>query len=180
MLGVWESMIENERDIREQTAHEAAHQMMVAARTAPKAKGIDAIEIACVSGDDLERIAARMCELAAQPKRTMMERDAGCLRRSQCVVLIGTRDAPMGLDCDHCGFDHCAERTAGVPCAINCVDVGIALGSACAKAAELHVDTRVLFSAGLAAEELGVLEGCGQVYAIAVSISSKSPFFDRK
>ena len=38
----------------------------------------------------------------------------------------------------------------------------------------------IMFSAGLAAQQLGLLgEGVGQVYAIPVSISSKSPFFDR-
>jgi uncharacterized ferredoxin-like protein len=59
------------------------------------------------------------------------------------------------------------------------VDVGIALGSACATAADLRVDTRVLFSGGLVAEKLGWLEHCTQVYAIPVSASSKNPFFDR-
>lgn len=67
-----------------------------------------------------------------------------------------------------------------MPCAINSVDVGIALGSACSKAADYRVDTRILFSAGLAAQRLEVLKGCRQVYAIPVSIGSKSPFFDRK
>lgn len=44
----------------------------------------------------------------------------------------------------------------------------------------MRVDSRVLFSAGLAAERLGLLgEGVGQVYAIPISIGSKSPFFDR-
>ena len=55
------------------------------------------------------------------------------------------------------------------------------MGSACSKAMDYRVDTRVMFSAGLAAQRLGVLgEDVRQVYAIPVSISSKSPFFDRK
>ena len=74
----------------------------------------------------------------------------------------------------------CAGRLEGVPCAINSVDVGIAIGSACAVAADLRVDTRVMFSAGLAAQQLGWLPGCKSVYAIPVSASSKNPFFDRK
>ena len=43
-----------------------------------------------------------------------------------------------------------------------------------------ELDTRVMFSAGLAAQRLNWLEGCTQVYAIPVSASSKNPFFDRK
>ncbi len=78
-------------------------------------------------------------------------------------------------------FATCASRTEGVPCAVNSVDVGIAVGSACSKASDYRVDTRVLFSGGLAAQRLELLgEGVRQVYAIPVSISSKSPFFDRK
>ena len=47
-------------------------------------------------------------------------------------------------------------------------------------AADMRVDTRVMFSAGLAAQRLNYLEGCKSVYAIPVSASSKNPFFDRK
>ena len=38
----------------------------------------------------------------------------------------------------------------------------------------------LMFSAGLAAQRLNLLEGCKQVFAIPVSASSKNPFFDRK
>lgn len=86
----------------------------------------------------------------------------------------------QGLNCGHCGFATCGERPDGVPCAINSVDVGIALGAACSKACDYRVDTRVMFSAGLAAQRLDLLPGCKQVYGIPVSIASKSPFFDRK
>ena len=60
------------------------------------------------------------------------------------------------------------------------VDLGIAIGSACAMAADMRVDTRVMFSAGLAAQRLGLLGDCKCVMAIPVSCSSKNPFFDRK
>ena len=56
---------------------------------------------------------------------------------------------------------------------------GIALGAACSKASDYRVDTRVMFSAGLAAQRLGMLGDCRQVYGVPVSVSSKSPFFDR-
>ena len=96
------------------------------------------------------------------------------------MALVGTREKAQGLNCGHCGFATCGERTPGVPCEVNSVDVGIALGAAVSRAQAFGVDTRIMFSAGLAAQQLSLLgEGVGQVYAIPVSISSKSPFFDR-
>ena len=107
-------------------------------------------------------------------------RDAGCVRKSQCVALVGTRTKMQGLNCGYCGFPTCGAKPAEAPCEINAVDVGIALGAAVSRAQAYGVDTRVMFSAGQAAWKLGLLgEGIGQVYAIPVSISSKSPFFDR-
>lgn len=54
-------MIINERDLRHQSVVEAAHRMMTAARTAPKAKGVDIIEIALVEErEDLEKLAEAM------------------------------------------------------------------------------------------------------------------------
>ena len=106
--------------------------------------------------------------------------DANCVRQSLCVALVGTRTKPQGLNCGYCGFPTCAEKPQEAPCEINAVDVGIALGAAVSRAQAFGVDTRIMFSAGQAAWKLGLLgEGVGQVYAIPVSISSKSPFFDR-
>ena len=104
----------------------------------------------------------------------------GNVLQAECVVIIGTREQAQGLNCGHCGFPTCAGRTEGVPCALNTVDVGIAVGSACATAADMRVDTRVMFSAGLAAQRMNWLKDCKTVFAIPVSASSKNPFFDRK
>ena len=38
-------MVQSERDLRQELVLEAARRMMVAARTAPKGKGIDVIEL---------------------------------------------------------------------------------------------------------------------------------------
>ena len=142
-------MIINERDLRHQSVVEAAHRMMTAARTAPKAKGVDIIEIALVE-----------------------EREA--------VILIGTRRHTQGLNCGYCGYSACEQNPAQNPCALNSIDVGIAIGSACSVAADLRIDTRVLFSAGWASETLPWLPGCSQTIAVAISASSKRPYFDRK
>lgn len=173
-------MIHNERDIRAAQALDIAQKMLVAARTAPKAKGVDIVECAVLNGDDLERLACAMEAIGEERGHKFFLRDAGCVRRSLAVVLVGTREKAQNLNCGRCGFAVCAERPGGVPCEVNAVDVGIALGAACAKAADYRVDTRVMFSAGVAAESLHLLgEDAHHVYAIPLSISSKSPFFDR-
>lgn len=156
-----------------------ARQLMTAARTAPKAKGVDLIETILVSDEHLDVLARCMEEMAATRNLPFFLRDASNIRMAECVVLVGTRTGAQGLNCGHCGYDTCGARPKGVPCVLNSVDVGIALGSACSMAADLRVDTRVMFSAGLAAQCLGWLPDCYTVFALPVSASSKNPFFDR-
>ncbi len=173
-------MIQNERAIRHEMAMQAAVRMMTAARTAPKGKGIDIIEVAVVTGGDITRLSEEMIRMHVDTGMMFLLRDSENLQLAEAVVIIGTASQVQGLNCAHCGFATCAEKPAAVPCAINTVDVGIAIGSACATAADLRVDTRVMFSAGMAAQRLGMLGDCRCVMAIPLSISSKNPFFDRK
>lgn len=173
-------MIINQRDDRHAQVVEVARSMMTAIRTAPKAKGLDLLETVMVEGDDLKRLSDAMLELYAETQRPVYQRDAANILQGDAVVIIGTRQQPMGLNCGHCGFAGCAEKPENVTCAFNSIDVGIAVGSACALAADRRVDTRTLFSAGMGAMRMGLLPGCGQVLAIAVSATSKNPFFDRK
>lgn len=173
-------MIQNEREIRQEQVLQAARRMMTAARTAPKGKGIDILEMAVVTEEDICRLSDELFQLAAETGLKFMLRDAENLLSADAVLIIGTMQQVQGLNCAHCGFDTCMEKPEAVPCAINSVDLGIAIGSACATAADLRVDTRVMFSAGLAAQRLGLLGECKCVMAIPVSASSKNPFFDRK
>ena len=173
-------MIQNERDIRHEHILNVARQMMTAARTAPKGKGIDIIEVALVTGEDIKILSYKMIAMVEEHGMKFFLRDADNILSAECIVLIGTREQAQGLNCGHCGYATCAARAEGVPCALNSIDVGIAIGSACATAADMRVDTRVMFSAGLAAQQLNWLKDCKMVMAIPVSASSKNPFFDRK
>lgn len=173
-------MIQNERDCRHEHVLDVARQMLTAARTAPKGKGIDVIEAALVTGEDIKKLSEKMVAMVEEHGMKFFLRDADNILQAECVIIIGTREQTQGLNCGHCGFPTCAGRPEGVPCALNTVDVGIAVGSACAMAADLRVDTRVMFSAGLAAQRLDWLKGCKTVFAIPVSASSKNPLFDRK
>ncbi len=173
-------MILNERDERHEHILNVVREMMTAARTAPKGKGIDAIEIIAITGDDIVALSEEMKNVFNENGFKFFLRDADNILSAEAVILIGTKEHPQGLNCGYCGYSCCLDRKEGVPCAINSIDVGIAIGSACAMAADLRVDTRVMFSAGLAAQRLGLLVDCHQVIAIPVSASSKNPFFDRK
>ena len=141
-------MIYNERTQRHEQVVASARQMLTAARTAPKARGVDIIEAILVEGDDLKLLAERMVEIGNNRNRPSFIRDAGNVLQAECIVAIGTRYQSLGLNCGHCGFATCAEREqkAEVPCSLNSIDVGIAVGSACATAADLRLDTRVMYS----------------------------------
>lgn len=173
-------MILNERDVRHEHVLNIAKQMMTAIRTAPKGKGIDIIETVAVTGEDIKILSDKVRALYEENGMKFFLRDADNILWADVIILVGTHQKVQGLNCAHCGFDLCTDKPLEVPCAINSVDLGIAIGSACATAADLRVDTRVMFSAGLAAQELNWLDGCKCVMAIPVSISSKNPFFDRK
>lgn len=173
-------MIHNERATRHEHVLDVVKQMMTAARTAPKGKGYDIIEIAMITDDDINKTSAEMLKLSEETGLKFMLRDAENILHSEAVLILGTKQKVHGLNCGHCGFATCISKPNAVPCAINTIDVGIAIGSACATAADNRVDTRVMFSAGLAAQRLGFLGDCTCVMAIPVSASSKNPFFDRK
>ena len=173
-------MVIGDRGIRKELAIDAAKKMLIAARTAPKGKGIDIIECAYVTDEDIEAVALELEAYNAETGYGFLLRDASNIRQADALVLIGTRPKVQGLNCGHCGFATCAEKPLPVPCELNSVDVGIAIGSACAAATDMRVDTRVMFSAGMAAQRLKMLgDEVEQVYAIPLSISSKNPFFDR-
>lgn len=154
--------------------------MMTAARTAPKGKGIDIIEVAMVTDEDVKRLSEELVILSGEIGLKFFLRDADNILQAEAVMIAGTRQQVQGLNCAHCGFPTCMEKPEAVPCAINSVNLGIAIGSACATASDWRLDTRVMFSAGLAAQRLGMLGDCKCVMAIPVSASSKNPFFDRK
>lgn len=173
-------MIINERETRKEYMLEAAKQIMLAARTAPKGKGVDIIEIITLSDEDIDAVLEELLRLAEKTGMKFLIRDSENIQSADAMIVIGTHQAPQGLNCAYCGYATCAEKPQDTPCAINSIDVGIAIGSACAKAADLRVDSRVMFSAGWAVERLGLLKNCRQCIAIPISASSKNPFFDRK
>jgi uncharacterized ferredoxin-like protein len=171
-----------------------ARTMAVAARTAPKARGVDAIETLIVYDEDLDVLAGAMEEHGA--KTTMgeiFERDANSVRKSQAVLLVGIRDlgpkkVENPLDCGACGHGNCAEFLKvkrregkdfpGPVCLFQAMDLGISLSSACSVAGRFHVDNRMMYTIGGPAHKLGWMES-QVIIGIPLSSSGKNIYFDR-
>lgn len=172
-------MIYNEQEEREAVVLDVAKKMMVAARTAPKTRGVDQLTVKVITREDVLHLADKMEELAPVLEKQFFVRDADNLRKTQAVLLLGAKKAKMGLDCAYCGFATCGEKPIEVPCVFPMHDLGIAVGSAVSVAANHRVDNRVMFSAGVAAMKLGLMDDCHMVIAVPLSVSAKSPYFDR-
>ena len=174
-----------EADVRNSVLRRVAEKMMTAARTPPKAKGIDNLVISIAEGETIRLIADKLKELTKEGKGPeYFVRDADNILQTDIVVLLGTKISPLGIKlCGYCGFENCAEKSKypNHPCALNTDDLGIAMGSAVSVAMDERVDNRIMHSVGVAVRELGLLgEEVKIIYGIPLSISSKSPFFDRK
>ena len=173
-----------EKEALEQMAKE----ILAAARTAPKAKGFDNIITALLENDEKDILSDEMEKLAGTLGAFFI-RDAENIRNSDAVVLIGLKETlPIGLNCGTCGFETCAafksaEKTEKTPfvgpiCAIKSIDLGIALGSAAAKAKDMCLDNRIMYSAGATACKIKMFDAeCA--YAIPLSLTGKSIYFDR-
>ncbi len=162
---------------------QAAQAMCVAARTAPKAKGADFLSTAILTGKEKEALACEMERVGRELSYGFFLRDAANVRQSGAVVLIGTHYGSRGLGsgCARCGFDGCADcEKAGGTCVFAPLDLGIAVGAAVSVAADARIDNRIMYSIGRAANALGLLDGAPLVMGIPLSVSGKSPFFDRK
>ena len=172
----------NIKEIAEEQVISLAKNISLAAITAPKARGVDNLEIRIAYGKELEQLSEKLKELHNKAWQEFLLRDSNNVLQSQAVILVGSKVKILGLDCGYCGFASCKEKEDNAPlapCFFNSNDLGIAIGSMCSKIADHRIDSRVMFSVGLAAKELSMLEECPTVLAIVLSVSSKSVFFDR-
>ncbi len=167
--------------------------MVLSARTAPKARGVDEIKTKIISGAELSQLGKEMIAFGDRNNISFFIRDGRCVTMSDACVLIGIRgEVPVGVNCQGCGFPTCQDLQvafssrnctgtpfAGPNCIIRIADLGIALGSA-VKTAQVHnVDNRIMYSAGVAARSLGWLSDCTSLYGVPLKGSGKNIFFDR-
>ena len=178
-------MFYEERQMEEKALMETAAKMCAAARTAPKTKGVDDIITLVLTGSEKVKLADKMDEVYLREfgeTEGHYVRDAKNLRASGAVVLIGVKKSYNGLPhCSFCGFKNCGEnKKNGGRCAFNTIDLGIAIGSAVSVAADNRVDSRVMFSIGKVFEEMDFIKEKDILWqGIPISISGKSPYFDR-
>ena len=173
----------NSQKAEEQAVLNLACAICAAARTAPKACGIDHMDTAVLTGEDKGKVADEMRRLGEALSAPFFARDADNVDASAAVVLIGMKYETRGLNqiCGICGFSDCAAcAAAGAACVFTGVDLGIAVGSAVAMAADARVDNRVMFTIGKAAASMGLMGDYKMIMGIPLSASGKSPFFDRK
>lgn len=170
------------KDAELEGIEQAARQMCIAARTAPKGKGKDMLVTAIVSGEEKDAISARMRSIGESKDVPIFLRDAANVDAAEVMVLLGSRKEPLGVpSCGFCGFPDCGALLAsGGFCSFNVGDLGVALGSAVSRAADLRLDNRIMYTVGKAVLELGLLgDDVRLAYGIPLSATSKSPFFDR-
>lgn len=173
-----------EEDTRVQALQEVARKMLIAARTAPKGRGIDTLTLGMVGHSNIEKVANKMRAIGNACGMNAFLRDADNLEQVEVMVILGSKIQTLGLKkCGMCGFANCDEKTKhpNVPCVFNSGDLGIAVGSAAAVAMDARVDNRIMYTAGQAVMELGLLGDEVRIcYCIPLSSTGKNIFFDRK
>lgn len=165
-----------------------AGMMAIAARTAPKAKGEDFLEIKILSGEDLAKLADEMIKYGTEYGRPNFDRDGENVRNSDAVLLLSLKEPVfLGLNCGACGFDTCSEleealrkgpEFSGPLCAWRLVDLGIALGSAVKTASLFNADNRIMYRIGVAALRAKMIAGEISI-GVPISATGKSIYFDR-
>jgi len=175
-------MIKNSNEVEKEALNYVTGLMLAAARTAPKARGMDNLVTMAVSGKDLKQLITKMRQLGIKTGRGAYALNADTLPSCSIAVLMGSRLRPIGLDCGMCGFvtcQQCLDKKAR--CMYNSMDLGIAIGSAVSLAGRLHIDNRIMYTMGTAALALGIMGKDVKIaMGIPLSVSGKNVFFDRK
>lgn len=151
-------MIIKSEDSENEGLLNVAKLMVIAARTAPKARGEDKIKAVIVTGNEKDELANTMEEMGRV-------RDSKNVRNSGAVVLLGV------------DFGTPIEEWINFKAKL--LDLGIALGSAVKVASELNVDNRIMNSVGQAAMKMELLKA-DEIQGIPLSIKGKNMFFDRQ
>jgi len=182
-------------EVEDRGVIEAANLIAVSARTAPKARGVDNVLTAVVTGREKDELADAM-EYKMEHKKnpiSAFRKDAEAVRKSPVVVLIGVKGTmpkkpENPLNCGACGNETCAdfikvkkkrgEDFTGPVCIFEAMDLGIALGSAVKTASEMNIDNRLMYTLGAAAKDLEILDA-DVIIGIPLSVTGKNIYFDR-
>jgi uncharacterized ferredoxin-like protein len=182
----------NSAEAEREAVLEIARLMAVSARTAPKGRGLDSVKtLILYSDDELERLAQVMEARYEETPDTLsfFKRNAEDVRKSAAVVLIGVTGEPkkieQPLNCGACGHNCQATLKSkkidtgdarGPMCLFQGIDLGIALASSVKAASDYNVDNRMMYSVGVAARRLKLIEA-DLVVGIPLSVTGKNVYF---
>lgn len=165
-----------------------AKQIVLAIKTAPKARGQDTLKYVILSNaEEISNLSAAMEKISKEFDDPIFLRDSKNVKNSLAVLIVGISNKLLGLNCSGCGKD-CGEmkniekidgKYQGPVCIFKTLDLGIALGSAVKLAAEHCVDNRIMYTIGVAARHANILNE-DIVIGIPLACSGKNIFFDRK
>jgi uncharacterized ferredoxin-like protein len=179
--------------IESETVRYVAGLMALAARTAPKAVGLDSIRVEVITGKEQTKLGDRIIAMGADMGMDFFRVNGDQVKKSDATVLIGVEGTKnLGLNCGGCGHATCAEMAkavkarrkgektvySGPNCVFKLSDLGIAVGSAVKTASIHNVDNRVMYTAGVAALDMGMLKGCSVAYGIPLKAAGKNMYFD--
>lgn len=161
----------DEKEAIKRAVIQVAELMIAAAKTAPKGRGIDNISsIILTEREELEKLASKMEELSLV-YGDFFKRDANNVRNSDAVVIIGCKVVSYGLKKPE-------VLKVDPDIFISLVNLGIAVGSAVKVASLLNIDNRVMYSIGIAALEIKLIDA-DFALGIPLSVKSKNIYFDR-
>lgn len=169
---------------------QTANLMAVSARTAPKSGGRDDILTALVYGEEIEKIARDMEQIAKERNQEAWSQQAQNIRNAEVILLVGVKGTKSYVtNCGACGYDSCEAFTKaekklrqdfeGPNCIFKTLDLGIAVGSAVKTASLLNADNRIFYRIGAAAKRLRLMPEASLIMGIPLSAKGKNPYFDR-
>lgn len=170
-------------DLEREALQIVAKLMCLAARTAPKASGVDSLVTAVIGGDDQKRLVSEMRRLGEEHNFKFYAINADMVDASELVVLMGTKLKRYLIPtCGFCGFENCEGNSkAGGQCVFPIGDLSIAIGSAVSVAGRHHADNRLMFTIGRAALNLNLLgDEVKIIFGIPLSSKGKNPCFDKE
>ena len=162
--------------------------MALSARTAPKSRGDDYLEMKILTGEEVNQLARDMIAFGEERGKPRFDRDGANVGDSDAVLLIALKDSrPLGQNCGACGFTTCGEMEKqacegpefqGPICSWRVMDLGAALGSAVKTASIFNADNRIMYRIGAVARLNGMIQGELAV-GVPISATGKSIYFDR-
>ena len=176
-------------EFKNKAVRDVAEKIALAARTAPKGRGRDNVSICLVTEEEKEQIAEKLVSLSDERSISWFKRDADNVRKSVSVILFGVKGSnARDLNCSGCGYATCDEFSkvkkkakadfSGPNCIFPLLYLGIALGSVVKLAAEWGIDNRIMYTVGLAAKKLNLLDA-DVIMGLPLSVSGKNIYFDR-